>query len=140
MVRENPMPHQVINSEVDLALRGYTLSFDKIASLGRVGSEYVMRDSSGHRESLPVETSAKELAKVWAAFRSHAAEARRQAVRPEKPAPIAPRWAQAGQGRPSAVPAGWLERFIASGNPALRTGHMRLAAESPVGTARLHPF
>ena len=108
------MLDRIIISEVDLAMRGYTLSVEKAASLGRVGSEYVMRDADGHRESMPISVDIDQLTLSWAAFRGNALQ--KVALPPQNRAGTIAR--SPPQLRPARVPkdtAGWLQRFIAGG-------------------------
>jgi hypothetical protein len=55
--------------EIELVARGYTVS-TRAAALGRIGGDYVMRDSDGARVALPLSTETDRLRAVWAAFRA----------------------------------------------------------------------
>jgi hypothetical protein len=53
---------------VELVTRGYTVSAEKDAALGRIGDRYVMRDRKGHLIGLPLATKSDHLREVWTAF------------------------------------------------------------------------
>jgi hypothetical protein len=61
------------SSDLDLVTRGYTVSV-RTAAIARIGEQYVMRDRSGHRLTLPVNTQHDLLLEVWTAFRRAAAK------------------------------------------------------------------
>jgi protocatechuate 3,4-dioxygenase, beta subunit len=56
------------SKEIELVRNGYTIS-TRVATLARVGDEYVMRKRGGHRIALPTLIDVDTLTRTWTAFR-----------------------------------------------------------------------
>ena len=59
-------------NDVNLVTQGYTISVGT-AAFGRIGDQYVMRDRTGQRITLPVTTQPGLLLEVWRVFQRAAA-------------------------------------------------------------------
>ena len=57
--------------EIELVVAGYTVS-NRIAAIGRIGANYVMRDCDGNRVVLPLSTKTDRLLAAWTALCEHA--------------------------------------------------------------------